>query len=211
MFEFHDVEQNSEEWYRLRAGKLTSSKLGVIMANYGKAFGEPAKKYAVNIAIEQITGKPISGGYSNEHMERGHEQEPVARMLYEEETFCTVDNGGFYGGDFVGCSPDGLVGDNGVIEIKSVIAPVHYANIKRQNVDPAYKWQCYANVKFSGRGWIDFVSYCADFPQEMQIYTFRVHAKDLEEEFQKIDSRIAEFKQLVSETKTTILETNYIN
>ena len=98
-FKFVDVEQNSDEWFSLRGGKLTSSKLGTIMANYGKAFGEPAKKYAVNIAIEQITGNPISSDYSNDHMERGHEQEPVARMLYEQETFCNVTNGGFWGGD----------------------------------------------------------------------------------------------------------------
>ena len=95
MFEFHDVDQNTDEWFAMRAGLLTSSKLGTIMANYGKAFGEPAKKYAVNIAIEQITSKPIASSYSNEHMERGHEQEPIARMLYEEETFSEVSNGGF--------------------------------------------------------------------------------------------------------------------
>jgi hypothetical protein len=124
-FKFYDVAQNEDEWFALRAGRLTSSKLGTIMANYGKAFGEPAKKYAVNIAIEQITGKPIASTYTNEHMERGHEQEPVARMLYEEENFTEITNGGFFGSEFIGCSPDGLEGNNGVIEIKSVIAPVH--------------------------------------------------------------------------------------
>ena len=158
MFDFHDVEQNTDEWFAMRGGRLTSSKLAVIMANYGKTFGEPAKRYAVNIAIEQITGNPIASTYSNEHMERGHEQEPIARMLYEEDTFCTVTNGGFFCDDFIGCSPDGLVGDPGAIEIKSVIAPVHYASIKRQNVDPAYKWQCVGNLKFTGRDWLDFIS-----------------------------------------------------
>ena len=137
MLKFYDVEQNSDIWYALRAGKLTSSNLGKVMANFGKAFGEPAKKLAVQIAIEQITGQPISNDYSNAHMERGHEQEPIARMLYEEETFSTVSNGGFYGSDTLSCSPDGLVFDCGVIEIKSVIESVHYANVKRQNVDPA--------------------------------------------------------------------------
>jgi hypothetical protein len=148
VFEFIDVEQNTDEWFAMRAGKLTSSKLGTIMANYGKPFGEPAKKYAVNIAIEQITGKPISSDYSNSHMARGHEQEPIARMMYESETFCDVLNGGFYSSEFIGCSPDGRVGSNGAIEIKSVISNIHFASIKRQNVDPAYKWQCIGNVKF---------------------------------------------------------------
>ena len=74
MFKFIDVNQNTDEWFQMRCGKLTSSKLGTIMANYGKAFGEPAKKYAVNIAIEQITGNPIASTFSNDHMQRGHDR-----------------------------------------------------------------------------------------------------------------------------------------
>jgi hypothetical protein len=210
-FQFHDVEQNEDEWYALRSGLLTSSKLGVVMANFGKAFGDPAKKYAVNIAIEQITGKPIENGYSNEHMERGHQQEPVARMLYEEETFCEVSNGGFFGSEFVGCSPDGLVYDCGVIEIKSVLAPTHFANVKRQGIDPAYKWQCIGNLMFTDREWLDFVSYCADFPAERQLFVQRIWAKDLSTEFDLIRARINEFKKLVDSTREAITESNYLN
>lgn len=209
MLDYIEVEQNTDEWYALRAGKLTSSKLGVIMANYGKAFGEPAKKYAVSIAIEQITGKPIESNYTNDHMQRGHEQEPIARMLYEEEMFCEVSNGGFFAGDFVGCSPDGLVYEPGVIEIKSVISNVHYANIKRQSVDPAYKWQCIGNLLFTGRQWLDFVSYCADFPQGKNLYVYRLHASNLANEFEMINDRICQFKKLVDDTKQTILTTSY--
>lgn len=209
MFNYHDIEQNSDEWLQLRAGKLTSSKLGVIMANYGKAFGEPAKKYAVNIAIEQITGSPIASDYTNEHMQRGHEQEPLARMLYEEETFCEVSNGGFFEDVFVGCSPDGLVYDEGLIEIKSVIAPVHFANVKRQSVDPAYKWQCIGNLMFTGREWIDFISYCADFPEDRRLYTYRIQKSDMTEEFSMITSRVFEFKALVDTTRETILNNSY--
>jgi len=211
MFKFFDVDQNSDEWFGMRGGKLTSSKLGVIMANYGKAFGEPAKKYAVNIAIEQITGNPIASNYSNEHMERGHEQEPVARALYEDETFCDVTNGGFFGSDFIGCSPDGLVCDDGVIEIKSVISSVHYSNVKRQNVDPAYRWQCYGNLKFTDRKWLDFISYCADYPQGKQLFIYRIKPEDLTEEFKQIDDRIQQFKKLVDDTKKSIIESSYLN
>ena len=174
MLKFHDVKQNTDEWYQLRAGKPTSSKLGTIMANYGKAFGEPAKKYAVDIAVEQLTGRPTPSVYSNKHMERGHEQEPVARMLYEEQKFCDVTNGGFWGDDYFGCSPDGIVGEKGCIEIKSVIAHVHYANIKRNGVDPAYKWQCIGNLFFTGSDWIDFISYCEQFPDDRKLFTHRM-------------------------------------
>jgi len=208
MVNFIDVQQNSDEWYQLRAGKLTSSKLGVIMANYGKAFGEPAKKYAVNIAVEQIKGVAMESTFSNDHMERGHAQEPIARQLYEDETFCEVSNGGFFDLDFVGCSPDGLVYEDGVIEIKSVIASVHFTNIKRGGVDPAYWWQCVGNLKFTGRKWLDFVSYCSEFPEDSQLFTHRIYANELELDFKKIDVRMAEFENLVNESKNIILNIN---
>lgn len=257
MFDFIDITQNTDEWLALRAGKLTSSKLAIVMAtpyeymvlalskdkfaiantkykkvlklrysnkidadralldmrkkDLTKAFGEPAKQYAVTIAIEQITGEPIPSTYTNDHMERGHEQEPLAAMLYEQEFFCNLSNGGFFTDGETGCSPDRLVGEDGVIEIKSVIGHVHYANIKRQNVDPSYKWQVVGNVKFTGRDWIDFVSYCGDFPPDKRLYTYRIYAKDLAEEFKELETRMAEFKELIATTKQTILDSNYIN
>lgn len=205
MANFIDVTQNTDEWHGLRAGKLTSSKLGTVMANYGKSFGETAKKYAVNIAIEQIKGVPMESGYQNEHMQRGHEQEPIARMLYEDITYCDVSNGGFFDAGFIGCSPDGLVGGDGVIEIKCVIPSVQFSNVKRGKVDPAYFWQCVGNLKFTGRDWLDFVSYCSEFPEEKQLFTHRIYAKNLTEEFNKIDLRAAEFEKLVHESKNIIL------
>ena len=211
MFKFIDINQNTDEWFQLRCGKLTSSKLGTIMANYGKAFGEPAKKYAVNIAIEQITGNPIASTFTNDHMQRGHDQEPVARMLYEDETFSEVTNGGFWESDFIGCSPDGMVDDNGAIEIKSVITSVHYANVKRGNVDPAYRWQCIGNLKFTGSDWLDFISYCEDFPEGMRLFTYRLNKDDFSEEFKMLDDRIELFKTLVDETRDNILASTYFN
>lgn len=209
-FTFHDVEQNTDEWFDMRGGLLTSSKLGVIMAGFGKAFGEPAKKYAVNIAVEQITGKAIASGYQNEHMQRGHDQEPLARELYEATTFQEVTNGGFFASDFIGCSPDGLVGEPGAIEIKSVIPTTHFANIKRGGLDPAYKWQCYGNLLFTGRDWLDFISYCQDFPEGKQLFTHRIRKEDCQKEFEQIEQRVLEFEVLVNQTKQTILESNYI-
>ncbi len=209
MFKFIDIKQNTPEWFELRAKKITSSKLGCIMANYPKAFGIPAKKYAVNIAIEQITGIPISSNYTNEHMQRGHEQEPIARMIYEYENFCEVTNGGFFESEFIGCSPDGLVDDSGVIEIKSVISSVHYDNVRRGGFDPAYKWQLIGNLKFTNREWLDFVSYCEQFPKHKQLYTYRLLKGMFKDEFNMIDERTEEFLKLVSTTKETILNSNY--
>ena len=206
---WHDVKQNTDEWLALRSGKPTSSKLGAVMANFGKAFGEPAKKYAINIAVEQLTGQKSESSYSNEHMERGHEQEPLARMEYEEAFFCDVTNGGFFENLGMGCSPDGLVSENGLIEIKSVIPSVHYDNIRRGNVDPAYKWQCYGNLMITEREYIDFVSYCATFPEGKRLYVYRAYAEQLKPEFGMIKDRMQEFLGLIETAKTTIKNTEY--
>ena len=191
---FNDVDQNTDEWHQLRVGRLTGSSMGKVMANYGKALGEPAKKLAITKAREIITGKlSTSESFSNEHTERGHAQEPIARRLYEEYTFSEVTNGGFFANGSLGCSPDGLVREDGLIEIKSVVDHVHYANIKRGSIDPAYKWQIYFNLMLTGRRWIDFVSYCADFPEGTQLYIYRVHATDCGDVFEMMANRIDEF------------------
>ncbi len=200
-----DVEQNTDEWLDMRIAKVTGSAVGKIMANYGKAFGEPAKKAAITIARELVTGKrSMIEGYSNAHMERGHEQEPIARGLYEDLTFCDVSNGGFYDNGLTGCSPDGLVNDDGLIEIKSVIDTTHFATMQRDSFDPAYRWQLYFNLKESGREWIDFVSYCADFPEQTQLFVHRIHASLSDEMFTQIDTRLLEFELLIDQYKGVI-------
>ena len=204
-----DVEQNTPDWDLLRVGKITSSSLSKVMANYGKAFGEPAKKYAAEIALGQITGQVSTNNYSNAHMERGHEEEPLAREEYESRYMVAVTNGGFYSLDDIGASPDGLVGDDGVIEIKSAIPSMHYARIAKQSFDPAYKWQLAGNLKFSGRTWLDFISYCADYPEDKRIYVYRCWRDDFTKEFEMIDARLAEFRELISAARAVILGNNY--
>lgn len=201
---FHDILQNNDEWLLRRSGKATGSAIAKIMANYGKAFGDPAKKLAANIAVEQITGKNIANNYTNEHMQRGHEQEPIARMLYEETYFTDVNNGGFFDNGFTGCSPDGLIDDDGVAEIKSVIASVQYATLKRGTFDPAYKWQLNFNLKETGREWIDYVSFCQEFPDNRKLIVYRMKKDEQQEEFKMMDARLAEFKKLVDEIKRDI-------
>lgn len=200
---FHNIDQNTDEWLSLRAGKVTGSAIARVMANDGKAFGDPAKKLAVDIAIEQLTGKPIGGGYSNDHMERGKEQEPIARQMYEDRYFCTVENGGFFDNGFTGCSPDGIV-DSGLVEIKSVIPSVQYKRVKSGTYDPAYRWQLIFNLKESGKDWIDFVSFCANFTDDKKLIVHRMHAEQQAVAFQKIDRRLEKFRLFVDQVKSDI-------
>jgi len=202
-----DIRQNTDEWLDLRAGKVSGSSIGKIMANFGKAFGDPAKKLAVNLAIERVTGKRVEGDhYTNKHMERGHEEEPIARMLYEERNFAIVQNGGFYDNGITGCSPDGLVDDDGLIEIKSVIPTSHYPTIKRNSYDPKYKWQLIFNLRESGREWIDYVSYCSSFPQESNLFICRIEKQSISKELEMIQRRLAEFEAMVSDIIKDIRE-----
>ncbi|EOG1815596.1 YqaJ viral recombinase family protein [Enterobacter hormaechei] len=203
---WHDVEQNGEEWDALRLGKATASNFGLIMANEGKAFGEPAKRYALQLALEHIKGCKSEFGFSNDHMERGHEQETIARMLYEEMNFVDVDNGGFFDHETYGDSPDGLVGQDGLVEIKSVIAATHYSTITRGSFDPAYRWQLVGHLDCSGRDWVDFISYCSDFPDGKQLIVYRLTAAECESEIARLRARRKDFLELVADTKRRILE-----
>ena len=199
-----NVEQNTDEWHSLRCGKVTASNFGLFMANDGKAFGDPAKKYAIQIALERITKCQSDSSYTNEHMLRGHEQEPIARMLYEETMFVDVANGGFYDCGLYGDSPDGLVNDDGLIEIKCVTPATHYATLKSRSFDPAYLWQLVGHLDCSGRYWVDFVSYCSSFPEEKQLIVFRLFRNDYIDHINRLVTRRNSFLDLIDEIQSDI-------
>lgn len=202
--QFHDVQQNSDAWHELRLGKATASKFGCFMANDGKAFGDPAKDYALKIALERVTGRRAEFSFTNDDMERGHEQEPIARMIYEDDRFVDVQNGGFFDCGDYGDSPDGLIGADGVLEIKCVVAKVHYATMRRGSFDPAYRWQLVGHLDCTGRRWVDFASYCADFPESEQLIVYRLTRDECADELERLRQRRNQFLALVAEITNTI-------
>jgi hypothetical protein len=216
---WHPVKQNTEDpcpccgktWPLLRSGKVTGSSIGKVMAWHNKPlktgpkWGDPAHRLAVEIAVVELGGSATENDYSNSHMERGHEQEPIARALYEKEYFCSVSDGGFFDNGRTGSSPDGLVYEEGEIEIKSVLNHIHYERIEKGGLDPKYRWQNIFNLKESGREWMDYVSFCATFaPRNKRLFVYRILADDVREEFSQIDKRLAEFWELVEDKKKTI-------
>lgn len=204
-----DVPQSTPEWFAMRAGKVTGSAMAKIMANYGKAFWEPAKAFAVEIACIELGGEPEIDNYSNGHMERGVAEEPIARKLYESSHFVEVAPGGFYDNGKTGCSPDGRP-HGGLIEIKSGIKSVHYNRIKRGCMDPTHRWQVAFNLKEARKThpeieWIDFISYCSTYPEGKKLWVCRQTVEDLKEDFAMIDARLAQFFELVEKTKEDIM------
>lgn len=152
----HLIEQNTEEWLDLRLGKFTASSFKNLFADKKTA---TYNNEIYRVAYEQVTGK-ISESYSNKDMERGHELEPFARKEYELQTFNDVSNGGFFElNKFVGCSPDGLIGDYGMIEIKCPKYSTMIKYILEPKLPSEYKWQVYGQLWITKRKWNDFFAY----------------------------------------------------
>lgn len=195
-----DVNQNTEDWFNLRLGKVTSSNFDKIMANEGKSFGNPAIEYAQKIALEIVTEqRDETGSYKNAFMDRGHELEPLAIEAYEIETLQIVTNGGFNDNGLTGDSPDGNIGD-GCIEVKSVIPNIQWKRLKKGGFDLAYKWQIHGHIWQGEKDWCDFVSYCPEMPPKKQLYIFRVERD--QEMIDRLKDRIDLFhKEILSNFK----------
>lgn len=202
---WHNVEQNSPEWDELKLGQPGSSAAATFMAHYGKDFGEPAQKLALRYALERINGRKSERNFSSPHMDRGHIEEPIGRDLYEQLNFVEVTNGGYFDHIEWGDSPDGLVDGDGAIEIKSVIDSVHEATIRRGTYDPAYKWQIVTHFDGTGRDWVDYVSYCGDYPEWDQLVVFRTYRDQVEKELAMLRERREQFIELI---KTKVNEIN---
>jgi hypothetical protein len=188
-----DIEQNTPEWLNERLGLATSSNFSKIMANEGKAFGEPAKKYARKIALEIVTKQrnERDGSYSGGFMADGHELEPIAVNGYEMETFIKTTNGGFYKVGNFGDSPDRNAGEDGALECKGVIANTQWVRIERGGFDTSYKWQICGHIWLGNKKWCDFVSYCPEMPENKQLYVFRVERD--EEMISRLEFRLNKF------------------
>src|SRR5689334_1552755 len=162
-----DLEQGTEEWLAARRGIVTASVVGKLLTPTLKvADNDYSRGLTTTLAAERITGWTEDTTMTSD-MWRGVESEPFAREVYSEH-YAEVTEVGFMRRDedgwALGYSPDGLVGDDGLIEIKSPRAKTHLRTILADEVPAHYMAQCQAGLLVSGRKWIDFVSYVGGMP-----------------------------------------------
>lgn len=152
----HIIEQNTDEWMKLRCGKLTASQFKTcFMGKSTKGFSD-----LIYTKRAEIRTGEVEETYSNQWMDRGHELEPLAREAYEVETFSTVEDGCFWTiNDYIGASPDGLVGEDGLIEIKCPKASTMERYIDKNRLPSEYFHQVHGQMLCTGREWVDFVAY----------------------------------------------------
>ena len=158
----YEMEQRSEEWLAIRKGKLTASNAQAISAN-----GKGLETLAIEV-VSSLYAMPEES-YTNEHIERGIELENQARQRYEIE-HNDVKEGGFIELDeYIGCSPDGLVGEEGGIEIKCVNNVNHFKFILEQKIESKYQWQIQMCLLITGRKWWDYISYNPNFEKALVV------------------------------------------
>ena len=159
----HDVEQNSPEWYEARAGIPTASEFNKILTSTGKPSTQ-AEAYANKLAAERLTGQPCKDFEGSAYTERGHEFEGEAANFYAFDKDAEPLQVGFVTDDQkqYGCSPDRLIGEEGILEIKCPSAHVHVGYMRKQKIDSKYLVQCHGQLLVTGRKWIDWMSYHPD-------------------------------------------------
>lgn len=161
-----DVEQNSPEWHRARAGIPTASQFKTVLAQgRGGGTSKTRQDYLYRLAGELITGEPAET-YSNQHMQRGHELEEEARKYYAFARDCAPEPVGFIKRDdeSAGCSPDSLIGEDGMLEIKTALPHILIAMILKGDFPPEHKAQCQGQLWIAEREWVDLTVYWPAMP-----------------------------------------------
>lgn len=163
----HHIEQGSEEWHALRRGMITASAVSRLITGTGKpANNDTSLAQLLQLLGERITGESDPSFYCDD-MARGHLLEPLARDIYAEHRAPVQECGfviAYFDGTVIGYSPDGLVGDDGLIEIKSPRPKNHLRSLLNDEVPAEYVPQVQTGLAVTGRAWCDYISYAPGLP-----------------------------------------------
>lgn len=201
------LEQQTPEWIQMRIGIVTGSRVPDVMAKLKRGTGEAAarRNYRNELVIENLTGRACEH-YVTQAMEWGIQQEKFARNAYEVATNAIVEPVGFALhptiGNF-GASPDSLVGDDGVLEIKCPTSETHLEWMLSGVVPVDYEPQMLAAMACTQRKWCDFVSYDPRMPDKLQLYIRRLHWDD--EKIAAMEQEVCKFLDELEDALKSIL------
>lgn len=170
------TEQRTEEWFAQRLGKVTASRVADVIAKTKTGASASRDNYSTQLILERLTNKQAEF-YSNAAMQWGTETEPMARQAYELKRGVFVDEVGFIDHPTIemsGASPDGLVGKNGLVEIKCPESKTHMEYLLSGKAPAKYIPQMMWQMACTGREWCDFVSFDPRFPENLQILVVKV-------------------------------------
>jgi len=201
------MDQGTEEWFTIRIGKVTASRVADVIAKTKTGYSASRDNYMAQLVCERLTGQK-GESFTNAAMQHGTETEPLARAAYEALKDVLVDEVGFVPHpsiDMAGASPDGLVGDDGLLEIKCPNTATHIETLMSKTVPGKYNTQMQFQMACTGRQWCDFVSFDNRLPEQFQLFVKRVprddeFIKQMEDEVVKflneLDIKIAQLMEL---------------
>ena len=187
------MEQRTTEWHTARLGKVTASRVADVIAKTKTGYGASRANLMADLIVERLTGQPAST-FSNAHMEWGTEQEPHARAAYSARTGELVEEVGFVDHPSVansGASPDGLVGDEGLVEFKCPATATHLDTLLAGEVPSKYIPQMQWQMACTGRKWCDFCSYDPRLPEHLRMFVKRVPRND--EYIKTLETEVTKF------------------
>jgi len=194
------MEQRSPEWFSERAGKVTASAIYKVMARTKTGYGADRANYHAQLVAERLTGVPAES-FTNAAMQWGNDTEPQARAMYSLHTGMPVEETGFHAHptiDLCGASPDGLVGDRGLVEIKCPNTSTHIAVLTGAGIDRKYMLQMQFQLACTDREWCDFASFDPRLPDEMQLHVQRIKRDN--ELLEEIEGEVTKFLAEVAGT-----------
>lgn len=204
------MEQRTDDWYQARLGKVTASRVADVVAKTKSGYSTSRANYMAELVAERLTGKK-GDSYQNAAMQWGTEQEPNARAAYESMQGVLVNETGFVLHPRIpqsGASPDGLVGDDGLVEIKCPFTATHLDFLTGGEIPEKYMIQMQWQMACTGRVWCDFISYDPRLPERMQLKVQRVTCNrqmisDLEQEVTRflieLDNKVQKLTALYPE------------
>lgn len=197
-------EQGTAEWHQARLGKATASKMADIVARTKSGWGASRANYAAQLVAERLTGQPTEG-FTNAAMAWGCEQEPAARRAYAFYADAEVAECGFIDHPVIamaGASPDGLVGGDGLLELKCPNTSTHIDTLRRGKIPEKYVHQMNWQMACTGRAWCDFASFDPRLPESMRLFVKRLDRDP--EAIAELEAQVIVFLEEVDATVTSL-------